>query len=349
MKNKLLTMAALATGGVMAARRIAAKNRAFAPGGKVVFITGGSRGLGLELARQLSDEGARLAICARDEDELEAAREELETQGAEVFAATCDITNQNQLDDWIQNALNHYATVDVLINNAGVIQVAPVEVMTSEYEEAMNTHFWASLHAIEAVLPEMKRNNAGRIVNIASIGGKVAAPHMTPYCASKFALVGLSHGLRAELAQSGIVVTTVCPPLVRTGGFYHAVFKGQHKKEFAIGNIADSNPVLSISTEQAARRIIISLKRGDAETMLSKRAQATVLLTSLFPGVTADVLALSSKMLPKADGESSIGTSRASGFESTSVVSESPLTILNQQAARDNNERSGTHETPATA
>lgn len=347
MKNKLLTLTALATGGVMAARHIAAKNRAFELSGKVILITGGSRGLGLELARQLSDEGARLAICARDEDELEQAREELETQGAEVFAMTCDVTDKKQIDEWVKSALNHYGTIDVLINNAGIIQVAPGEVMTDEYEEAMNTHFWGSLHAVEAVLPEMKRKNWGRIVNIASIGGKVAAPHMTPYCASKFALVGLSYGLRAELAKDGIVVTTVCPPLVRTGGFYHAVFKGQNEKEFAVGNIANSNPLLSVSTEQAARRIIISLKRGDAETMLSKRAQGTVLLTSLFPGVTADVLALSNKMLPKAQGKNSIGTSRASGFESASVVSESPLTILNQKAARDNNETSGTREAPA--
>jgi short-subunit dehydrogenase len=103
----------------------------------------------------------------------------------------------------------------------------------------MAIHFWAPFYAMQAVLPQMRERGAGRIVNISSIGGKVAVPHLAPYCASKFALVGLSKAMRIELAKDNIFVTTVCPGLMRTGSHVNAVFKGQNEKEFAwfsIGN-----------------------------------------------------------------------------------------------------------------
>jgi NAD(P)-dependent dehydrogenase (short-subunit alcohol dehydrogenase family) len=340
MGSKLKTIAALGTVGVVAARLVAQQNRAYDLRGKVVFITGASRGLGLVLARQLIREGVtKLAICARDAVELERAREELQRRGANVLALLCDVTDRDQINGAVRQIIAHYGTIDVLINNAGIIQIAPSEVMTEEWDEAMRTHYWAPLYAIRAVLPEMRRKNEGRIVNIASIGGKISTPHMVPYCSSKFALVGLSHGLRAELAEDGVVVITVCPPLVRTGGFYRSVFKGRHRLEFTIGNIANANPLFSISTEQAAQRIIKSLKRGDAETVLSKRAQVLTTIVALFPGLTSDVLALANRALPQPDGPDSIGTRRASGIESMTPTSESALTALNQIAYDENNQQ----------
>jgi NAD(P)-dependent dehydrogenase (short-subunit alcohol dehydrogenase family) len=198
MASKLKTVAALATTGVVVARFVAQQNRAYDLRGKVIFITGASRGLGLVLARQLIREGVtKLAICARDAEELERARTELQRRGANVLALLCDVTNRDEINNAVKQIIAHYGTIDVLINNAGIIQIAPSEVMTEEWDEAMRTHYWAPLYAIRAVLPEMKRKNEGRIVNIASIGGKISTPHMVPYCSSKFALVGLSHGLRA--------------------------------------------------------------------------------------------------------------------------------------------------------
>ncbi|MEJ7710408.1 MAG: SDR family oxidoreductase [Pyrinomonadaceae bacterium] len=134
----------------------------------------------------------------------------------------------------VQRVTETLGGIDVLINNAGLIQVGPLEVMTLEdYEEAMRTHFWAPLYTILAVLPQMRRRQEGRIVNISSIGGKIAVPHLVPYSASKFALVGLSTGLRTELAKDKIVVTTVSPGLIRTGSPRNATFKGKHREEYA--------------------------------------------------------------------------------------------------------------------
>src|SRR5690349_14792149 len=179
---------------------------------KTVLISGGSRGLGLVMAREFAREGSRLVLCARDEQELDQARLDLEKLGAEVMIVPCDVTNKHDVNEMIATVNSRFGAVDVLVNNAGVIQVGPIEVMTHEdFEHAMQAHFWGPLNTIMAVLPAMMQQKTGRIVNISSIGGKVSVPHLVPYSASKFALVGLSKGLRAELMKDGIKVTTVCP------------------------------------------------------------------------------------------------------------------------------------------
>ncbi|HEY0192806.1 MAG TPA: SDR family oxidoreductase, partial [Kofleriaceae bacterium] len=211
--------------------------------GKVVVITGGSRGLGLVLARTLVERGARVAICARDLDELGRARRELEQLGGEVFSAQCDVTDRDDVLNFIAAVEDDFGAIDILINNAGVIQVGPIEHMTADdFEQALSVNLRGPLHAMLAVLPGMRRRNAGRIVNIASIGGRVAVPHLAPYSTSKFALVGLSEGMRAELIKDGIYVTTVCPGLMRTGSPRHGLFKGNHQAEYAWFTIGDSLP-----------------------------------------------------------------------------------------------------------
>jgi NAD(P)-dependent dehydrogenase (short-subunit alcohol dehydrogenase family) len=303
---------------------------------KVVLITGGSRGLGLVLAREAARQGAVVAICARDAAELARAREDLHRHGARVFAIPCDLTDRAQVQDTVAAVERHFGRVDVLINNAGVIQVGPVETMTlADYEEAMATHYWAPLYATLAVLPGMRRRGGGRIVNISSIGGKVAVPHLVPYDASKFALVGLSEGLRAELARENIVVTTVCPGLMRTGSPRNAFFKGQHRAEYVWFTLGDALPIMSTSAESAARQILAACKRGDAEIVLTLPAKAAVAFHGLFPGLTADILGLVNRLLP---GPGGIGTQRARGKDSQSALAPSALTVLNERAAAQNNE-----------
>src|SRR5205823_6261490 len=168
--------------------------------------------------------------------------------GAEVLTLPCDLRRQEEVESSIERIVARYGSVDVLINNAGLIQVGPLKHMAvQDFEEALAVHLFAPLFCTLAVLPHMRRARQGRIVNIASVGGKIAVPHLLPYCASKFALVGLSNGLRAELRRDNILVTTVCPGLMRTGSPRHAWFKGRHRREYAWFVISDSLPVLSIS------------------------------------------------------------------------------------------------------
>jgi short-subunit dehydrogenase len=303
---------------------------------KTVLITGGSRGLGLVMAREFAREGARLALCARDDEELERARLDLESFGTEVMVFRCDVRNRQEVADMIAAVTNRFGHIDILVNNAGVIQVGPIEVMThKDFELAMQAHFWGPLNTIMAVLPSMRQRRQGRIVNISSIGGKVSVPHLVPYSASKFALVGLSKGLRTELMKDGISVTTVCPGLMRTGSPRNADFKGQHRFEYAWFSISDALPLLTVSAENAARQIVRACKRGQAELVISVPAKVAVLFDALFPEAMSQVLASVNHFLPEAGGA---GTEHVKGRDSTSSWSPSWLTTLNDEAAIRNNE-----------
>ncbi|MBA2260336.1 MAG: SDR family NAD(P)-dependent oxidoreductase, partial [Acidobacteria bacterium] len=218
-----------------------------------------------------------------------------------------------------------------------VIQVGPLEHMTLEdFENAMATHFWGPLYLMMALIPVMRRRGFGRIINIASIGGKVAVPHMAPYCASKFALVGLSDSVRSELDQYGIRVTTVCPGLMRTGSPINADMKGKHEAEYAWFAISDATPGLSTSAEHAARRIIEASRHGDAELTITLPAQIAVVLNNALPSLVARGMALANRLLPGPTGAS--GDRNQRGRESGSRWAPSVATALSDRAAVANNQ-----------
>ncbi|MEO8552817.1 MAG: SDR family oxidoreductase [Kofleriaceae bacterium] len=324
-------------GAVGLARAVIQRRRTLDLKGKTVVITGGSRGLGLVLARSLIDGGARVAICARDEAELGRARDELRGMGGDVFAAVCDVTDRDQVLRFIAEVEDDFGAIDVLVNNAGIIQVGPIEMMTEEdFDRALQVNLRGPLHAMLAVLPGMRRRKAGRIVNIASIGGKIAVPHLAPYTTSKFALVGLFERMRAEVVKDGIYVTTVCPGLMRTGSPRHAWFKGQVQNEYAWFSIGDSNSLSSVSAERAVAQIIRAFCRGDAELVISPQAKLVSLAHGVAPGLVQEVLSLVTRMMP---GPPAKKTKIAvEGKHAESVFAPSPLTSQSDAAARRNNE-----------
>lgn len=268
--------------------------------GKSVIITGGSRGLGLELARIFLAEGARLTLLARDVDSLNSARQLLSEGGGDVRTYSCDVGKQDQVRKAVRYVIEQRGGVDVLINLAGIIQVGPLEEMTlDDFEHAMAVHAWGSLYLIQEVVPFMKRQGGGRIVNVASIGGLVAVPHLLPYVMSKFAQVGLSDGMRAELHRHGIRVTTVCPGLMRTGSHVNAWFKGKSELEYAWFAAAAGAPLISINAERAARQIVNACRYGEARLTISLPAKVLHSFDSLFPGLSATFLNLAASLLPK--------------------------------------------------
>jgi NAD(P)-dependent dehydrogenase (short-subunit alcohol dehydrogenase family) len=335
-QSNALKTAAIALGAVGLGRLLWRKMKEYELRGKTVLVTGGSRGLGLVLAREFAANGARVAICARDEQELAQAGDDLQSRGADVMAVKCDVTNMTEVETMMNRIRERFGKIDVLVNNAGTIQVGPLEVMNREdFEKAMLAHFWGPLNTILAVLPEMRERGDGRIVNISSVGGKIAVPHLVPYSASKFALVGLSKGLNAELRKDGIVVTTVCPGLMRTGSPRNADFKGKHEQEFAWFSISDSLPVTSIKAERAARQIVDACKQGRAELVITVQAKLAVTFDALFPELSAEMMALVNRVLPSPGG---IGQRSAKGRDSRSSWSPSWLTRLTEEAALNNNE-----------
>jgi NAD(P)-dependent dehydrogenase (short-subunit alcohol dehydrogenase family) len=326
--------------GALAAARAWRRRDTYDFAGRSVVITGGSRGLGLVIARELADEGARLTLLARDEEELGRAADDIRTRQpfADVLTAACDVRNHDSVRRAIARTIEEYGRIDVLVNNAGIIQVGPLEHMRLEdFEDAMRTHFWGPLFTTLAVVPQMRQQGEGRIVNISSIGGRISVPHLVPYSASKFALVGLSDGLRAELAPHNIAVTTVCPGLMRTGSPINAMFKGEQPKEYAWFAISDSLPLASIDVRRAARQIVEACRRGDAELVITVQAKMAILARTLAPELMADFLSLMNRLLP---GPAPVGGDEARpGRASESAWAPSVLTTLSDRAAERNNER----------
>lgn len=305
-----------------------------------MIITGGSRGLGLELARRFAEEGARLTLLARDKEELDRARQELAATGADVLIHPCDVRDQEQVKGAVHFVLGERGRIDVLVNNAGVIQVGPVEHMEpADFKEALDVHTWGPFHMMHAAVPIMKEQGGGRIVNIASIGGLVAVPHLLPYVMSKFALTGLSDGMRAELAKDNIHVTTVCPGLMRTGSHVNALFKGQHEKEFAWFALSNALPLFSTRARRAAKKIVEACRRGTARLIITPQARLLHALNALAPELAATLLNLAGCLLPgaaQADGER-----RRPGWASRTSAAPSVLTWLADKAALRNNELHG--------
>ena len=308
--------------------------------GRTALITGGSRGLGLAIARELGRLGAHVTLAARDAAELDAAREDLESRGIGVSVLVCDLAERGEGRRIVEQVIADRGRLDVLVNNAGVIQVGPLEHMhTADFEEAMDVHFWAPLQTMTAAMPAMKAQGGGRIVNISSIGGKVGVAHLVPYCASKFALTGLSSAMRGELAKDNIWVTTVAPGLMRTGSPFNAWFKGDHRGEFAWFTVSDSLPLLTIDAARAARQIVNACRCGDAELVVTWPAKLAVMANALCPSVVALGMKITNGLLPKPIDAS--GDRARSGWQSLSEWAPSRLTRLSEQAAIDLNEASG--------
>lgn len=299
-KQKAIGIAVGVGAGVALAQFLRSRRRVPAFPGQVALITGGSRGLGLALAREFAAEGCKIAICARDEQELARARKDLEGRGAEVLTVVCDVARRDQVENMIHQVQHRYGSVDILVNNAGVIEVGPVENFTVEdFQEAMDTMFWGTVYTTLELLPSLVSRGSGRIVNISSIGGKVAVPHLLPYSSAKFAVAGFSEGLRAELLPKGVFVTTIAPGLMRTGSYVNAFFKGDQEKEGLWFSLSSALPGFTISARRAAREIVEAVKQNEPERVLSKPAQLLAKAQGLFPGQTSNLLsAVSEFFLP---------------------------------------------------
>lgn len=276
--------------------------------GQVVLITGGSRGLGLALAREFAARGARLALCARSAAELERAHCDLAGSAGTIVTIPCDVSDRRQVIETIARVVSEMGRIDVLVNNAGAISVGPIQTMAVEdFEQAMDVMFWGMVYTTLAVLPHFRRHGRGHIVNITSIGGKVSVPHLLPYSCAKFAAVAFSEGTRAELSRGGIDVVTIAPGLMRTGSFVNTLFKGAERGEAAWFTAGASLPGVSMSARRAARQIIGALERGRPERILSTPANLLARFHGLFPEISVEILGLMNRLLPRGSEKSELG------------------------------------------
>src|SRR4051794_20527289 len=258
--KRYLTPAVLTTSGALLTAALASSalrkpKPIWSASGKVVVITGSSRGLGLNLAEQFALAGARVVLSARDASELERGKNQILSRRAsihsdQILIITSDFSRPEDCKRLIEQATNNWGRVDVLINSVGTIHVGPIEQLPLEtYREAMEIHYFAMVQTTYAVLPQMLQRGEGRIVNITSIGGKVPVPHLAAYVGSKFAAVGFSETLNAEMRSKGVHVTTVCPGLMRTGSYPNAIVVGHREREYRWFSLSASLPGLAHSAE----------------------------------------------------------------------------------------------------
>lgn len=307
-----------------------------APRNETALVAGASRGLGLQVARELARRGYRLTICARDGEELERARMDLVAEGAQVTATVCDVTDADAVRAWVQTAASDDAPITVAIHVAGVIQVGAIEAATPEmFDECIDIMTKGPAYLALAVLPGMRARRHGRIGIVSSVGGVVAVPHLVPYSTAKFGAAGLGQGLSAELSGSGVKVTTILPPPMRTGSHLHATYAGDRAGEYAWFAPGATIPGLSLRVDAAARRIVDGVLRGKPIIGLSVLTQVAMRAHGLAPATMVRVLGLAGRLLPT-------GTQRPKAGIDVRSERDAPivdrLTVVGDRVAERTNE-----------
>lgn len=331
-KRTVATAAATGAAAVVAVRLRRA--RAMDVAGKVVLVTGGSRGLGLTIAREFAARGARIALCARNGEQVDQAVAELRHAGRTAWGAACDVRDPGQTRAFVDEVIETYGRLDVVVANAGIIAVGPWDSMTdADMADAVDTMFWGVHHTVRAALEHL--DEGARIAVVTSIGGKIAVPHLVPYSVAKFAAVGLAEGLRSELADRGIAVTTVVPGLMRTGSHVNALMKGDSSAEYTWFSAGAVLPGLATTAEHAARRILRGVRRGDAEVLIGWQTHLAVRAHGLAPATTTRLLAVVARLLPDAPPgprarDAELGADTGGGIDA--------VTALGQPAVRRHRE-----------
>lgn len=267
----------------------------------LALVAGGSRGLGLLIARELGRRGHRLVICARDNEELAVAQEMLTEDGVQAYAEVCDVTDEAAVGALVEQVERDRGPIEVAIVVAGVIQVGPLASLTrAHFEEAISIMLWGPINVALKVMQPMRTRRRGRIGVITSIGGVISVPHLLPYSTAKFGAVGFTSGLRNELVGTGVKVTTVVPGLMRTGSHLRAKFVGNHGREFGWFSLGASLPLVSMDAERAASHIVDGVLAGRAYVTLTPLAKIGMRVNGLAPSVVSMGLGVMSRVLPKA-------------------------------------------------
>ena len=192
---------------------------------KVVLITGASSGIGEQAAIEFAKRGAHLILVARRQEKLQQVQNRINSTAASVLVCPCDISKKDQVTEMSKTVLKQFDSVDILVNNAGFAIYGPVADLTiADIESQMSTNYFGMIYCIKNFLPSMIKKNSGHIVNVASVAASFGLPNIAPYCASKFAMLGFSEGLKHELTNTKVRVTVVSPIMVRTNFFDHPSF-----------------------------------------------------------------------------------------------------------------------------
>ena len=249
--------------------------------GRTVLITGASSGIGREAAAQFAGRGANLVLVARRGALLEEIASGLAAKsGIRALPCRCDISKREEAEQAVHAALEELGGVDVLVNNAGfAISGAVSELSIDEMESQMRTNYFGMLYCTRLLLPHMLERGSGHVVNVASVAASFGLPGIAPYCASKFAMLGFSEGLRHELRGTGVGVTVVSPIMVRTEFFDHPSFENVPRR-----------PPASLDPATVAKAILRAAGSPRLEIVVPPVVRAAIWLKSTFPYAVDPIL-----------------------------------------------------------
>jgi len=252
---------------------------------KVVLITGASSGIGKEAAIQFAKKGANVILVARRKQRLEQIADDLKKFNSSTMICECDVSDKLQVEKMAKLVLEKYNSIDILVNNAGfAIYGSVFDLTTQEIESQMATNYFGMIYCIKNFLPSMIQKKSGHIVNVASVAASFGLPGIASYCASKFAMLGFSEGLKHELKGTGIGITVVSPIMVRTDFFDHPSFQKMPKYS-----------PLSLSDKTVATAILRAAGSPRLEIIVPSVVRVAVWMKNTFPYLINPILSIAFK------------------------------------------------------
>jgi short-subunit dehydrogenase len=246
--------------------------------GKIVVVTGASMGIGEAIAKLFADQGASLVLLSRDAGRVEAARARV-GHTERTVALACDVRHREEIDRALGLTMHHFQRVDVWVNNAGhglLDSVAQLDLAACR--DMFDTNFFGAIAGMQAVIPVMRQQGSGTIINISSVAGHIPLPFHAAYSATKFALNAMGKAANVELKNDGIHVMTVCPGFVRTA-FSENVVRGNELKRVRPASVR------GITAERVARATLVGYLKQKREVVVPWTMHPVVKLYQLLPGL----------------------------------------------------------------
>ena len=252
---------------------------------KVVLITGASSGIGKQTAIEFAKLGANIVLVARRKDKLEQVANELNDFHVSTLVCQCDVSKKDQVKEMSKIVLEKFDSIDILVNNAGFAIYGSVsDLSIDEIESQMKTNYFGMIYCIKNFLPSMLKKKSGHIVNIASVAASFGLPGIASYCASKFAMLGFSEGLKHELKDTGVGITVVSPIMVRTDFFDNSSFEKMPKYS-----------PMSLSSKTVAKTILKAANSPRLEIIVPSVVRGAVWMKNTFPYFINPILGKSFK------------------------------------------------------
>jgi len=252
---------------------------------KVVLITGASSGIGKQTAIEFAKLGSNIILVARRKNKLEQVENELKKFNVNTLVCTCDVSKKDQVEKMSKIVLEKFNSIDILVNNAGfAIYGSVYDLSINDIESQMETNYFGMIYCVKNFLPLMLEKKSGHIVNVASVAASFGLPGIASYCASKFAMLGFSEGLKHELSGTGVGITVVSPIMVKTNFFDHPSFEKMPKY----------SPT-SLNSKTVAKVIVKAANSSRLEIITPSIVRGAVWLKHTFPYFINPILGKSFK------------------------------------------------------